>query len=115
MAGVFVFAAGGQVSGQDTDWNVAGPADWDTAGNWTSGVPDDLKAATIDNGGTAVIDGFDALSNSLTVGLSSGAGHLQIINGGSLTVVSTIYADGIGLGATGSVLVDASTLQQFSF
>lgn len=110
MGIVLGFNVCGKVSAQVTDWNVAGPADWNTSGNWTSGVPDTATASSITNGGTSVIDGFDAFSNSMEVGGSAGSGNLQIINGGALTTNSTIFAPGIGLGNTGAVLVDASTL-----
>lgn len=105
-----LFLVSGQGWTQTTVWNVAGPADWNTAGNWTSGLPDAATAASIRNGGTSVIDGFDAFSNSIAVGNHLGSGQLQIINGGSLTMNSTIFAPGIGLSGIGGVLVDASTL-----
>lgn len=90
----------------DTAW-TGGTGDWDTAANWSAGVPDVSKLVFIDNGGTVtltsdssaagvsvgslasgtlIIDGSTAwLHSPVSVGFNGGTGTLTVQNGGSLT------------------------------
>lgn len=65
-----------------TLWTNAGTGDWTTASNWSSGVPNSVTDATIENGGAATLAGAAAASN-LFVGSTGGNGTLSI-TGGSL-------------------------------
>ncbi|MFO1513124.1 MAG: hypothetical protein U1F83_09465 [Verrucomicrobiota bacterium] len=69
-------------------WTNPGVGDWTNAANWTPGVPvdsGDWDIATINNGGTAVLNAGQPGFNEVQVGNSGAAGNLTITTGGALT------------------------------
>ncbi|HEX2747777.1 MAG TPA: autotransporter-associated beta strand repeat-containing protein [Verrucomicrobiales bacterium] len=62
------------------NWNVAGPADWNTASNWVdTGLPAD-NDRFVNNGGTATITGNDTLTPQRDTKVGFGAGTSGTIN-----------------------------------
>ncbi len=77
-----------------TFW-TAGTGDWNTASNWSLGVPDagggTAFDAVIENGGTAQLLGLPAGSvRRLRVGRTAGGGHL-VVDGVPLTVTENLH------------------------
>jgi hypothetical protein len=54
------------------DWNYNGTGDWSDSANWTGGTPGTWTAATINNGGTAVIDADQSIYELFVGTTSSG-------------------------------------------
>ncbi|MBV8280152.1 MAG: autotransporter-associated beta strand repeat-containing protein, partial [Verrucomicrobia bacterium] len=85
-----------------TDWSVV-TGDWATVTNWTNGVPDSKTAAFIANNGTATVSSLETeaalslnLGGSATTGGFGGAGTLDLMGGGTLTLTSVIAIGGNG-------------------
>ncbi|MEZ0275876.1 MAG: beta strand repeat-containing protein, partial [Roseimicrobium sp.] len=103
-------AATSMVSGQITSSNWTSLAGtWQSAGNWSNGVPTANTRVTIANGGTAVISGIAAQSLSIQVNSSV----LTIIAGGTLTTTEVGFtsnptAIARGTGDTGSVTINGA-------
>jgi T5SS/PEP-CTERM-associated repeat protein len=89
------------VKGQSTDWQVQAD-DWNTASNWSNGVPDSLTSATIDNGGITFVLG-SAGASSVAVGFF-GDGTV-IVNGASSTLTTPGYIQACAFG-TGRLTVE---------
>ncbi|MGA9334677.1 MAG: hypothetical protein WBV39_10410 [Rudaea sp.] len=91
----------GSADATDTYWNIAGPGDWLTAGNWDTGnAPTAADNAFIANAGTAQIQTTGAVADQVNVY----SGVLDLLAGGGLD--SGNGSIGAGAGADGSVLVD---------
>ncbi|MEX2168356.1 MAG: hypothetical protein WD851_03525 [Pirellulales bacterium] len=94
-----LFAAAGSLSAQ-TIWN-AGTGNWNTAANWTLGVPNSASGTTFDaqikNGGTAQLSAPGASVRRMRVGVNAGGGNLEV-NGGGLTVTEDFILNFEGLG-----------------
>lgn len=98
-------------------WWTDGGSDWATAGNWNGGVPASGDVANIDTATAGVPAGLSShpvvqVTNAqgasiVNVGTTSGgSGLLDILGGGSLTVVNQIRI-GQAAGSTGTVRVRA--------
>ena len=85
------FAAAGSVSAQ-TIW-TAGTGNWNTAANWSLGVPNSASGTTFDaqikNGGTAQLLAPGASVRRMRAGVFAGGGHLEV-NGGGLTITEDL-------------------------
>jgi hypothetical protein len=107
---------------QPTVWTGATNENWFTPGNWSNGVPDATKDATLGgvlpfpNPTQVLIDGGVANARNVTIPKVGGAGlgstDLRIYGGGSLTVAQQTYSNGIiHLGdAAGDGTLDTGTL-----
>lgn len=70
------------------NWILSGTGDWSNAANWSPGLPFDSgvwDVATINNGGTAVLNVAQPGFEEVQVGNSGVAGNLTITSGGILT------------------------------
>ena len=86
----------GCVHGPNSVWKAAESGDWETADNWSAGVPSATQGAAIDRSGadyTVTVNG-GAVTKSLKV--SNGATTLAIASGATLTQdgAATITIDG---------------------
>ena len=82
------------------------PGRWHDAGNWTGGVPNPWVPALIQNGGTAVLDGWRIDSTGIAWPGSAGAARSLALGGrgagtveqlgGSLNVVTSLSLGGYG-------------------
>jgi len=84
--------------GNVTEWQAAS-GDWLGASNWTLGIPSRLKAARIDNMGTAILDD-DGAAKYLQLGFTAtGQGILNLTTNADLQVQcgADIGADGSGI------------------
>jgi len=90
----------------DTRWNVQS-GDWDSAGNWTAGIPESDDVAFVRNGGTASISGeMSAVSATLFVGHSQGQSG-QVTQSGGTNSPGGLY---VGYGEEGTYLLSAGEL-----
>ena len=106
LAGAVI--AGMPTTAQANDWTGAVSNDWFTAGNWSNiaAVPtagDDAVIDTMTPNPTS-ISGGNASASAVSIG-DTGAGALQVSNGGVLTLSSPIISMIIGSGSSGSVTV----------
>lgn len=70
---------------QDTAWTANVPSTWDTAANWSAGVPSSGTSAYFNNGGTAELaPGVSGTYNTVFVGGSLGGGGTINVIGGNL-------------------------------
>lgn len=94
----------------DTWTGAAGTTDWHTGGNWQSGTVQTVTsadAAIIDTGETVVIDGRNATSGWLEMGVDSPNAGLTITNGGFLEVYANSYV-GKNAGSSGTLTVSGA-------
>ena len=89
-----------------TTWTNLSTGDWFTGANWSNGVPDCMKDASVNNAGKAQINSSGATALSLTLGLNagqSGSASVDGTNSGNLTVGNCSSAVGdIYIGSQGS-------------
>lgn len=91
-------------SSQAAVWTGAVDNDWNTAGNWTGGVPSGA-IADVNNGGTATISSAAPSITRLRIGVSTGqSGTVNI--GAALTATDNSATD-IGLGGTGFLNINS--------
>src|SRR5205085_452530 len=98
----------------DTSWKVASSGDFNTAVNWTSGVPTSTKNACITIAGagnyTVTLSGASATVKTLTLGAASGptTQTLSVLGTGCGTAASlTTTTTGSTVKATGRLLATA--------
>jgi outer membrane protein assembly factor BamB len=73
-------------------WTNAGSGDYMVAGNWSGGVtPSGYDVANIDNGGTAVITGADAVTNQFIMLGNAVGGPMNTLNISGGTFVAPNY------------------------
>ena len=94
-------------------WNVSSGS-WETAGNWTGGLPTLSSTADIYNGGTATVSKTGDVCNTLVLGGTAGSGTLTVAGTGGLAVGATLYVGKSGVGTlnitgTGAESVSAGT------
>jgi autotransporter-associated beta strand protein len=86
----------------DNTWNVAGPNDWNSGGNWSAtSVPVLANRAVIGNGGTAVVSA--AVPQAGTLRITSGA--LTVGTGGTLDAKFPIQ---LSPGAAGTATINVN-------
>jgi T5SS/PEP-CTERM-associated repeat protein/autotransporter-associated beta strand protein len=91
-----------------TAWTGATSNDWNTAGNWTNGVPTgNLTTIDTTTPHSTVLNSGTGTTGSLFVGGILGTGTLTIKNGGALTTGGSAFS-AIGENATGTVTVDGA-------
>jgi len=83
-----------------TDW-TAGTGAWETAGNWSAGLPSGTVSGQVINGGTANSTGAGNGVSYFTVGSGSGSGTVNL-SAGDLTASHSTY---LGNGGTGTINV----------
>ncbi|MGZ0710201.1 autotransporter-associated beta strand repeat-containing protein [Coraliomargarita sp. W4R53] len=96
-----LLATAGSLSAATYDWNVAGPATYNDASNWTAnGVASGSDVAHVDNGGTLLISGTDPAwaFKRLQIGSESGESGFIEMSGGSLTTSNEIQIGHAGAG-----------------
>jgi outer membrane autotransporter protein len=102
-----------------TNW-VGQTGGWNVPGNWDNGVPDSSNSATIDNGGTALVQNFGNQSSNLFVGLLD-SGNLVVPTRAMLsagpTVIGFLFAsDGnVSVTGPGSVFTVSGDIQVGAF
>ena len=83
-----------------TIWNTT-TGNWNTAGNWTLGVPNSTSGTTFDaqikNGGTAQLSTAGGSVRRMRVGVNAGGGNLEV-NGGGLTITDDLILNFQGTG-----------------
>jgi hypothetical protein len=101
------------VTDDDTNWDGSEDGLWETAANWTNGLPGATNNVTIVNVGTAPIIGTDisAVVKNMTIAHAGGL----TINAGNLTIEGNLtIADGSNLTSnsvfTGLKTIDAATV-----
>jgi outer membrane autotransporter protein len=85
-----------------TNW-VGQTGSWNVPSNWDNGVPDTSNSATIDNGGTALVQSGTNLSSDLFVGLLD-SGNLVVQNQATLSagpLVIGLFASDSNVTVTG--------------
>jgi lipopolysaccharide export system protein LptA len=82
----------------DTFWDVAGPSDWSTGGNWNNGEPSAADNAFVNNGGTATISAAGEVALALDVAANGGETGFVSMTGGGLAIsgVEAIGRKGVG-------------------
>jgi T5SS/PEP-CTERM-associated repeat protein len=104
-------ATAATVFGQ-TFW-IAESGNWNTAGNWTLGVPDASSLTTFDavvaNSGTAQLTDLGASVRRLRIGRIEGPGQLQIIGGG-LTVTENLHLNETSAGLAAMTVQNGGTV-----
>jgi len=93
-----------------TAWSGSSSTDWDTSGNWTSGVPVTGATTTINTstGNMPVISNSNALSGLLTVGNSAGSHSILTIQNGKTLTTDALAQNVIGNTAGSYGQVDIS-------
>jgi fibronectin-binding autotransporter adhesin len=95
------------LAAQAANWTGTASTDWFTAGNWdTSAVPtaaDTVVLSTIAPNAT-VINGGNAVTNTVFMGETGGTGNLTISNAGTLTTTD-LFQMGDGANSSNTVLV----------
>jgi hypothetical protein len=105
---------GSMASGQSiTNWQApsASSADWFTASNWSGGIPNNSRIASIDNGGTATIDSGVAQADGLRLGFAN-SGHV-VQTGGVLNLNDAGFVIGQNVGSAGSYTLNEGSLNVF--
>ncbi|TWU27401.1 virginiamycin B lyase family protein [Bythopirellula polymerisocia] len=111
-----------EVAYGQTFW-TAGIGDWNTAANWTLGVPNAASGTAFDaviaNGGTAQLTAPGGSVRRLRVGLASGPGSL-VVDGGALAVTENLHLNEGSSGPAsvtvqnGATVTSPSTIVGFS-
>ncbi len=89
LLGAMLFGLAERAQAQLDNWN-GGTGDWDTAGNWGSGVPNSGTTAAVSTDGSVVnITGTDVQAGTLSIQLGSGT---AIVNAesGSISVINQL-------------------------
>ena len=100
--------ASGQTELAVTEWVEPGNGDWFEPSNWSAGLPGDLTAGRIDNGGTAVIGQSGAVAAQLRLASEDGTSGNVLMTGGDLTLPDK------GLGFTIAGEDDGEEIGQFT-
>jgi hypothetical protein len=101
----FFILAGSQAQAADIHWTNAAGGNWNTPGNWDSGVPGSGDNAIIDLAGTYTVTlDVNPTVTSFSLGAASGTQTLSA-SGRTITIsaASTIGANGVLLLTTGTV------------
>jgi hypothetical protein len=104
---------GRSASAADVVWNVAGPADWNTASNWSPArVPTGTDNAKLNNGGTATVTGSAPTFTALFVSSGAlGTGIVNVNSGGALNVSADVVNNEsvvVGNGGTSTAQLNVS-------
>ena len=102
-----------------TNW-LGQTGGWNVPGNWDNGVPDSSNSATIDNGGTALVQNFGNQSSNLFVGLLD-SGNLVVptqamLSAGPAVIGFLFASDGnVSVTGPGSVFTVSGDIQVGAF
>jgi T5SS/PEP-CTERM-associated repeat protein len=98
-----LLAASGSAIAQTTTWNIAGPGNWSTVGNWNTGLPNGGVTARVDTAGAQVTLNSAGMAQALQIEALS---EVVVSTGGSLVV-----GDSISLGRTSGAGAARLTIQ----
>ena len=103
------FARTRSATAVDIFWNVPGPANFNTAANWSGGaVPSGGNDATLNNGGTATISSTPVTFRDLRTGDGSGGGTISQ-SGGAVTSTGWVRL-AMAAGTNGTFNLSGGTL-----
>ncbi len=104
LAFLFLFALGQSASAQTNTWTGATDNDWNTAGNWSGGVPTNAHDVVINTGATVNLSA-GGVAQSITINGNS----VLTLATNTLTVGATTAGD-VTLNGTSEIDVNGSTL-----
>jgi fibronectin-binding autotransporter adhesin len=115
LAAVVMIDGSRRAPAADVVWNVAGPADWNTAGNWNppAHVPTGTDNAKFNNGGTANVTASTPTFTALYIASGGlGTGIVNVNSGATLSVSGDTAANQsivVGNGGTNTAELDVNS------